>query len=166
LGQYKEAAEDYKQAIKLDQYNEESHYYLGLTYGKLNRTEEEILEYKRTVALRADHANAYERMGLAYFKLKRFSDALYAFQMLKMLKGDAKTYNYIGEALIELNRFDEAKENLQQAVGINSDFEKARYNLGKAYLKLGERDAAIAQYNLLKAAESDWADKLYVLIYP
>lgn len=166
LGQFKDAAESYKQAIKLDQYNSDAQYSLGLTYGKLNRTDEEILAYKRSIALRPNHTNAYERMGLAYFKLRKFNEALSAYEMLKILKGEAKAYNYVGETLIELNRFEDAKEALQQAVGINSEFEKARYNLGRTHLKLGERDAAIAQYNMLKASESDWADKLYVLIYP
>lgn len=168
LGQYKDAEDKYKKAIKLDQYNADTHYSLALTYGKQNKTDEEILEYKRTIALRSNHTGAYERMGLAYFKLKKYNEALSAFEMLKMLKGEAKAYNYVGEALLELNRFDDAKDVLQQAVGINADYGdgKVRYNLGRAYLKLGERDAAIAQYNLLKSSESDWADKLYILIYP
>jgi len=166
LSQYKDAAEAYKQALKIDQYNADAQFSLGLTYNKLNRTDEEILAYKRTISMRPDHANAYERMGLAYFKQKRFNEALSAFEMLRNLKGEAKSYNYLGETLIELNRFEEAKETLQQAISVNSDFGKARYNLGRAYLKSGDRDAAIAQYNQLKAAESDWADKLYVLIYP
>jgi tetratricopeptide (TPR) repeat protein len=166
LGQYKDAADSYKQANKIDPYNADSHYALALTYGKQNKTDEEILEYKRTIALRPNHTNAYERMGLAYFKQRKFNETLSAFETYRNLKGDAKSYNYLGETLIELNRLDEAKENLQQAISIDSDFEKARYNLGRAHLKAGERDAAIAQYNLLKAAESDWADKLYILIYP
>lgn len=166
LGQYKDAADSYKQAIKLDQYNSDAQYSLGLTYGKLNRTDEEILAYKRAIALRPNHTNAYERIGLAYFKIRKFNEALSAFEMLKTLKGEAKAYNYMGETLIELNRPEDAKEVLQQAVGINSEFEKARYNLGRAHLKLGERDSAIAQYNMLKTSESDWADKLYILIYP
>lgn len=166
LSQFKDAAEDYKQAVKLDQYNADAHYALGLTYGKLNRTDEEILAYKRAIAIKPDHANAYERVGLAYVKQKRFNDSLTAFETLRNLKSDAKAYNYVGEALIELNRLDDAKDALQQAVNINPDFGKARYNLGRAHLKSGDRDAAIAQYNLLKSAESDWADKLYVLIYP
>ena len=43
---------------------------------------------------------------------------------------------------------------------------RARYNLGRAYVKQGDRDSALAQYNILKSAESDWADKLYNVLYP
>lgn len=167
LSQFKDAAEAYKQAIKYDQYNGDAQYALGLTLGKLGRPEEELLAYKRTIALKPDHANAYERLGLGYFKQKRFGEALTAFEQLRLLRAnDAKVYNYLGETEIELDKLDEASQVLLQAISINGDFGKARYNLGRVYLKQGNRDAAVAQYNLLKDAESDWADKLYVLIYP
>lgn len=167
LSQFRDAAEAYKQAIKLDQYNADAQYALGLTLGKLGRADEELLAYKRTIGLKPDHTGALERLGQGYFKQKRFTEALSTFDQLRILKAnDVKVYNYLGETYIELDRLDEAGQTLQQAISINGDFGKARYNLGRVYLKQGNRDAAVAQYNLLKDAESDWADKLYVLIYP
>ncbi len=43
---------------------------------------------------------------------------------------------------------------------------RARYNLGRAFIKIGDRDSAIAQYNILKNADPDWADKLENVINP
>jgi tetratricopeptide (TPR) repeat protein len=166
LGQYKDAAEAYKQAAKLDPGNAEIQYSLGLTLNKLNRTDEEILAYKRTVALKQDHTNALERLGAAYFKAGRFKDALSTFDQLKTFKGDAKSYNDFGESLLELDRPEEAIDAFNTAVGMSSNFAKARYNLGRAELKRGNRDAALTQYELLRTTNSDWADKLYVLINP
>jgi tetratricopeptide (TPR) repeat protein len=79
---------------------------------------------------------------------------------------DAKVYNYLGETYLEMNRPSEAAEILNQAVNIDPDMGRARYNLGRAFIKLGDRDSAIAQYNILKTVESDWADKLYNVINP
>ena len=167
LGQYKEAAESYRQAIRLEPYNADNYYALGLAYGKLNQTQDEIQSYRRTVSLRPDHAQAQERLGLAYFNMKRYGEALGAFEQLKVLKpADAKVYNYIGEALLELNRASEAVAILNEAVNINPDMGRARYNLGRAYVKQGDRDSALAQYNILKSVESDWADRLYNVLYP
>ncbi|HEY0458179.1 MAG TPA: tetratricopeptide repeat protein [Pyrinomonadaceae bacterium] len=166
LGQYKDAVEAYRQANRLDDDNAETLYALGLCLGKLNRTDEETLAYKRAVALKPDYAAAYEQLGAAYFKQKRFADALAAFDQLKTYKPDAKTYNYLGESYFELGKAEEAVEAFNNAVGYNPDFEKARYNLGKAYLKLGDRDSAAVQYEMLRGAKSDWADKLYVLLNP
>ncbi|HQU81769.1 MAG TPA: tetratricopeptide repeat protein [Pyrinomonadaceae bacterium] len=166
LGQFKDALEAYKTALKLDDSNPDVQYSLGLTLGKLNRTDEEILAYKRTVAIKPDHANAIEKLGLAYFKQKRFADALQAFEQLKTYKTDAKTYNYLGECYFETEKFEESLEAFNNAVGFDPDFDKARYNLGRAYFKLGDKDSANVQYEILRNAKSDWADRLYVLINP
>jgi tetratricopeptide (TPR) repeat protein len=166
LGQFKDAAEAYRQATKLDDDNADAFYALGLSLGRLNRTDEEILAYKRTVALKPDYGGAYEQLGAAYFKQKRYADALAAFEQLKTYKPDAKTYNYLGESYFELGKTEEAVEAFNNAVGYNPDFEKARYNLGKAYVKLGDRDSANVQYEILRSSKSDWADRLYVLLNP
>ena len=166
LGQYKDAAEAYRQATKLDADNAEAQYALGLSLNKLNRSDEEILAYKRAVAIKPDYANAWEQLGTAYFKQKRFSSAIEAFEQLKTYKPDAKTYNYLGESYFEMGKMPESVEAFNHAVGYNPDFERARYNLGRAYLKAGDRDSAAIQYEILRSSKSDWADRLYVLINP
>ncbi|MGB7202080.1 MAG: trypsin-like peptidase domain-containing protein [Pyrinomonadaceae bacterium] len=166
LGQYKEAVDAYRQAIRLDDDNSEIQYSLGLTFGKMNRADEEILAYRRAIALKPDHVNSIERLGLALYKLRRFADSAAAFDSLKAYRPDAKTYNYLGESLLETGRADESIEAFNAALGYNPNFEKARYNLGRAYLKLGNRDMAQVQYEILRNARSDWADRLYVLINP
>lgn len=166
LQQYKEAADAYRTAIRLDDDKADTQYALGLTLEKLNRSDEEALAYKRALALNPGHAGAMERLGLAYMKMKRWNDAFTAFDQLKIYKPEAKTYNYIGETLYELGKVQEANEAFTTAVNYNPDLEKARYNLGRSYLKLGNTDMAQVQYELLKAARSDWADRLLVLINP
>ncbi|MFN0138806.1 MAG: trypsin-like peptidase domain-containing protein [Pyrinomonadaceae bacterium] len=166
LGQYKEAVDAYKQAIRLDDDNAEIQYSLGLTFGKMNRTDEEILAYRRAIALKPDHANSIERLGLALFKQRRFADSAAAFDSLKAYRPDARTYNYLGESLLETGKADDSIEAFNAALGYDPNLEKARYNLGRAYLKIGNRDMAQVQYEILKNSRSDWADRLYVLIHP
>jgi tetratricopeptide (TPR) repeat protein len=166
LGQYKDAAEAYRQATKLDADNPDSQYALGLSLNKLNRADEEILAYKRAVALKPDFGNAWEQLGAAYFKQKRYAAAIEAFEQLKTYKPDAKTYNYLGESYFELGKTQESLDAFNNAVAYNPEFERARYNLGRAYLKAGDRDSASIQYEILRSNKSDWADRLYVLINP
>ena len=166
LGQYKDAVEAYKQALRLDEGNADIQYSLGLTFNKMNRAEEEILAYRRAISIKPDHANAIEKLGLALFKQRRFADAAAAFDQLKIYKPDARTYNYLAECDLEIGKTDEALEALNAALGYNPDFDKARYNLGRAYVKLGNTDMAQVQYEILKNSRSDWADRLYVLINP
>jgi tetratricopeptide (TPR) repeat protein len=166
LNQFKEAAEAYKTAIKLDDDNADTQYAYGLSLGKLNRTDEEILAYKRTVAIKPDHANALEKLGQGYFKQKRWADAAAAFDQLKIYKPDAKTYNYLGECFFELGKVDDSISALNNAVGYDPDLEQARYNLGRAYIKQGNRDLALVHYEILRNTKSDWADRLFVLLNP
>ena len=166
LGQYKEAVDAYKRAIVLDDSNPETEYSLGLTFGKMNRTSEEILHYRRAITIKPDHANAIEKLGLALFRSQRYADAAMAFDQLKIYKPDAKTYNYLAECYLELGKNEESLEALNSALGYNPDFDKARYNLGRAYIKLGNPDMAQVQYEILKNSRSDWADRLFVLLNP
>ena len=166
LGQYKEAADAYRQATKLDDGNFTAQYALGLSLGKLGRADEEILAYKRAVAVKPDFAAAIEQLGLAYYKQKRYAESLTAFEQLKIYKPDAKTYNYLGENYFELDKFQESLDAFNNAVNYNPNFDRARFNLGRAYLKMGDRDSANTQYEILRGANSDWADRLFVLINP
>lgn len=166
LGQYKDAAEAYRQAAKLDTDNADIQYALGLSLNKLGKTDEEILAYRRALYIKPDYSNVIEQLGLAYFKQKRFAESLASFEQLKTYKPDAKTYNYLGESYYELGKTEESVDAFNNAVSYNSNYERARFNLGRAYLKLGDRDMANVQYEILLSTKSDWADRLYVLLNP
>ena len=166
LGQYKDAAEAYRQASRLDEHNADIQYSLGLTLGKLNRTDEEILAQRRAIALKPDHPKALERLGLALFKQKRYTEAITAFDNLKTYKPDANTYNYLGESYLESGKAEESIEAFNSAVGYDPDFEKARFNLGRAYIKMSNREMAQVQYEILNNSRSEWADRLLVLLNP
>jgi tetratricopeptide (TPR) repeat protein len=165
LGQYKDAVDAYRQALRVDD-NADTQYSLGLSLNRLNRTDEEILAYRRALVMKPDHANALEKLGAAYFKLKRWNESAQTYEQLKTYKPDAKTYNALGESYFELNKPDDSLQAFNSAVGFDPEFERARYNLGRTYLKLGNPEMARVQYEILRNARSDWADKLYVLIEP
>jgi tetratricopeptide (TPR) repeat protein len=165
LGQYKDAVDAYRQALRVDD-SADTQYSLGLSLSRLNRTEEEILAYRRALVMKPDHANALEKLGAAYFKLRRWNESAQTYEQLKTYRPDAKTYNALGESYFELNKPDESLQAFNSAVGYDPEFERARYNLGRTYLKLGNPEMARVQYEILRNARSDWADKLYVLIDP
>jgi tetratricopeptide (TPR) repeat protein len=168
LKQYKDAAEAYRQSIKLDPYNAADAYYaLGLVYRDWGKADEEIQAYKQAIKQRPDYIVAYERLGSRYLRSKKFNEAIETFRQLAALKpGDAVTPNNMGEAYLELNKLNEACESFRQSIRLKPDYGKAYYNLGKCLLASGNRDAALEQYTILTNIDPDWAEKLNALINP
>jgi tetratricopeptide (TPR) repeat protein len=166
LGRFQDAVDAYKNAAKLDQTNAETQYAIGLCFEKLGRTSEEILAYRRAVSIKPDFANAIEQLGRAYFKQKRYKDAIQAFEQLRTYKADAETYNFLGESYFAEGKLQESVDSFSTAVNMDPNLERARYNLGRAYIKSGNVPLAQVQYEILVANQSDWADRLYILLNP
>jgi tetratricopeptide (TPR) repeat protein len=168
LKQYREAAENYRQAIRLDPYNAADAYYaLGLVYRDWGKPDDEIQAYKQAIRLRSDYTSAYERLGSRYLKSKKYSEATEIFKQLTALKpGDATASNSLGETYLEWGKYNEAVEAFRQAIRLKPDFGKAYFNLGKTQLAMGNRDGALEQYNILQNFDQDWAERLNNLINP
>jgi tetratricopeptide (TPR) repeat protein len=168
LKNYREAAENYRQAIRLDPYNAaDAHYALGLVYRDWGRPEDEIQAYKQAIKLKPDYASAYERLGSRYLKSKKFPEAIETFKQLVALKpGDANIPNNIGEAYFGMNLMSDAVAAFRTAIQLKPDFGKAYYNLGRSLLTMGNRDGAVEQYNILQNLDQDWAERLNSLINP
>ncbi|HKB64512.1 MAG TPA: trypsin-like peptidase domain-containing protein [Pyrinomonadaceae bacterium] len=168
LKQYRDAAESYRQSIKLDPYNAADAYYaLGLVYRDWGRPDDEIQAYKQAIRLRQDYVSAYERLGSRYLKSKKYPEAIDVFKQISVLKpGDANAPNSMGEAYLEMGKLPEAVESFRQAIRLKPDFGKAYYNLGKSQLAQGNRDGALEQYNILQNLDQDWAERLNNLINP
>ena len=168
LKQYRESAEAYRAAIRLDPYNAADAYYaLGLVYRDWGKADEEIQAYKQAIKLRPDYTSAYERLGNRYFRSKKYSEAVEVFKQLSSLKpADATASNSLGEAYLEMNKFNEALDSFRQAIRLKPDYGRAYFNMGKCFLAMGNRDAALEQYNILQNLDPDWAEKLNSLINP
>ncbi len=168
LKNYREAAENYRQAIRLDPYNAaDAHYAIGLVYRDWGRPEDEIQAYKQAIKLKPDYVSAYERLGSRYLRSKKYPEAIETFKQLGALKpGDANVPNSMGEAYLEMNLMTDAVAAFRQAIQLKPDLGKAYYNLGKSLLAMGNRDAAVQQYNILQNLDQDWAEKLNNLINP
>lgn len=168
LKQYKDAAEAYRQSIKLDPYNAaDAQYALGLVYRDWGKPDEEIQAYKQAIRLRPDYTVAFERLGSRYLKSKKYNEAVEIFRQLAALKpGDANAPNNMGEAYFELNKLNEAIESFRQSIRLKPDFGKAYYNLGRTLMAMGNRDAALEQYTILTNIDPDYAEKLNAIINP
>ncbi len=168
LKQFRESAEAYRAAIRLDPYNSADAYYaLGLVYRDWGKADEEIQAYKQAIKLRPDYTSAYERLGNRYFRSKKYSEAVEVFKQLSSLKpADASATNNLGEAYLEMNSSMKLWNSFRQAIRLKPDYGRAYFNMGKCLLAMGNRDGALEQYNILQNLDPDWAEKLNSLINP
>jgi tetratricopeptide (TPR) repeat protein len=67
LGKHQEAANSFKEAIKIKPDYWEAHYNLGVTYGKLENYPQAIAAFKQALAVNPDDAQAHYNLGLAYY---------------------------------------------------------------------------------------------------
>jgi tetratricopeptide (TPR) repeat protein len=162
LGRYTEAIDVYKQAIKINPYYYEAYFNLGFSYGSLGCYTEAIDACRQAIKIKPDYAKAYNNLGNAYSKLSRRQDAIDAYQQAVKFRPDyAKAHYNLGRILGNLNRWQEAIEAFRQAVKFRPDLAEAHYNLGNAYLAIGDKNSALAEYNILKSLNSRLADNLF-----
>jgi len=83
----------------------------------------------------------------------------------KEYPNDAMTLSGLGNVLYRMKEYDECAAFLKQAVEINPDDARLRFNLGMAYLAAKNRAGALSQYNLIKEEDPKLAKTLYERLY-
>jgi tetratricopeptide (TPR) repeat protein len=162
LERWPEAIEACKQAIKINPDYTEAYNNLGITYSRLDRLTEAIDAYKQAVKIKPDLAEAYYNLGRAYVKLGRGIEAIDAYKQAIKIRPDlAEAHNNLGRMFANNDRWPEAIDAYKQAIKIKPDLAEAYYNLGLAYLAIGDKNSALAQYNILKSMNSQFADNLF-----
>ncbi|MBI5043903.1 MAG: tetratricopeptide repeat protein [Nitrospirae bacterium] len=165
-GMHKEAAEAYKQAIRIKPDDAEPHYNLGGAYGSLGMYKEAINAYKQAIRVKPDYAKAHYNLGITYGELGMYREAIEAFKQAIRIKPDyAEAHYNLGVAYGSLDMYKEAINAYKQAIRIKPDYAKAHYNLGITYLILNNRGSALEEYKILKDLDKESANKLFNAIY-
>jgi tetratricopeptide (TPR) repeat protein len=154
-----EAVEAYKHAIRLAPNDAAAYYALGWTYMMTKRYQEAVDTYKRLLHIKPDDATAYNYLGMSYNDLGRHQEALEAFQQQVRLTPDDVSYDGLGNTYMALHRWQEAAEAYKQEAHLRPDDISVHERLGMAYCHLGDREAALQEYQIVKGAS--WsADEL------
>ena len=70
----------------------------------------------------------------------------------------------LGNVYLKTRRYADAVEAYKKALDMNANGDEAHANLGKAYLGMGNKDAAKEQYNILRDKDPVLAKELLKLI--
>jgi len=137
---FKDALDNLKQALYLDQYDPETHYYLGVVYP--------IVEHNSAKAIR--HFQEYLRLNPPdpdkVKKVKKFIQKLQRMGDVKRDEALVGTYNK-GADLYNKGKYKEAEAEYKKAIAMNPHYAPAHEGLGLTYIKLQRYEAALKEFN-------------------
>lgn len=90
--------------------------------------------------------------------------ALFYEQLVKLDPGNADAYMGLGDVSYELEKYEEATTAYKETIKLQPDNSVCHFNLAKTYLKMGNRDLALKQYETLKALDKELANNLDSMI--
>jgi tetratricopeptide (TPR) repeat protein len=127
----------------------------GNSLDKLGRPDEALVSYRRAEEVNPGSWRAYKAQGIILHRDKRYEDEAAVYRRGLLTDGE-EAYYFLGVALKNLNRLDEAISTLQQALRLNPAYARAHTRLGEILAARG--DSAAARDEFRKALQFDPAD--------
>ena len=139
----------------------EAWYHLADLYERSSMYPEEADALKHVIAISPDRGDAHMKLGTAYNRLGDYQNAIKHFVIAKQyLPKDAMLYNNLAVAYGKVGKTDDEIANLEKAISIRPHYATARYNLGMAFLRKGNRELALRQYHELTKLDEATAQSL------
>ena len=145
-GAYKEAIEDYGQAIALDSEFTQAYNNRGNVKSALGRYEEAIEDYDKAIALDPKYTNACNNRGNAKSALGDKKGAIEDYdQAIEINSLYVEAYSNRGAVKFALNEHEEAIQDFDQAIEIHPWYAEAYYNRGCVEIALGKNAEEISE---------------------
>ena len=131
-GKYDKAIVDYDMAIALNPENANAYNNRGAVYADISEYVRAIADYDKAIELNPDLAVTYCTRGFAYHRKGEYARAILDYdKAIALDPDDAVTYSNRGEAFLHLERWEEARRDLQTArdrgidiiTSFNNDYE-------------------------------------------
>lgn len=121
---------------------------LGVVYEMTGALDQALDYYNQALEREASSSFIYRSRGRLYYKLSRFEEAIADFdQAINYAADPASEYNTQGSIYLNLRDYPAAIERYTRSAELGGRFKHwALYNRGLAHSRLGEYDAALADY--------------------
>jgi Flp pilus assembly protein TadD len=85
--------------------------------------------------------------------------------VIRMSPRDPQAYNALGMAQYEQKHYKDAVNSFREAVTLDPDQPRYRFNMAVSEMATSNRAGALSQYNLLKGSNPKLADELYQMMF-
>ncbi|MBF0357846.1 MAG: tetratricopeptide repeat protein [Magnetococcales bacterium] len=155
IGRHDLAAEQFQQAINVNNSIAKLHFNLGTSLLPLGRKEEAIACYKKAISLDPNLPEFHYNLANIFKEIKRFNDAAaYYKQAISIQPNYIDAYFHLGSTLTENEQFDEAINCFQKLLTIKPGFPAAQHLLNA--LTGNTSDSAPREY--VKGVFNSYAD--------
>lgn len=162
---YKNAAATLKPIESAITDDAELAYFYGISLIRLERNQEAETVFSKLAGISQKNPEVLISAAQGFMFLGDYERAVKEFRRVSALAPNAPKANFFsGQALIRLNRFDEAEKAFERELVINSSDESAKYHLALTFIERKIRtDEAIKLLTEALALRSDYADAHYQL---
>ncbi|HVG20939.1 MAG TPA: tetratricopeptide repeat protein [Blastocatellia bacterium] len=165
-GQYQQAIEAYKRAVKINPEYADANYNLGMAYSSLGQYKEAIEAYKTAIRINHDYDAAYYNLGHAYSNLKQYDNSVKAFRQAIRKKPDyVEAYYGLGNAYLNSGDGEKAVHTFEEAIRLKPDNPYAYFNLGLLYFPAGPHAEAIDAFTQAILRDPRYAEAYYHRAY-
>ncbi|MBK1987338.1 tetratricopeptide repeat protein [Sphaerospermopsis aphanizomenoides BCCUSP55] len=163
IKEYKQAINDYTQAIKLDPKNASYYSFRGNAYLKLKEYKQAIDDYTQAIKLEPKNARYYVGRSQAYIQLKEYKQAIDDYtQAIKLDPKNAIYYALRGYPYFKLKEYKQAIDDYSQAIKL--DPKNANYYYIRGMVNYEFKDYKQAIYDLSQAIKLDLKNAEYYKI--
>ncbi len=143
-GQFEEGIKEAKKAVELEPASLVMNSFLGATLLYARHNDEALQQLRRTMAMDPNFAVAHWQLGLAYEQNHNFEQAIDECQKAVALSGDSPLIKAaLGHAYASAGRTREAKEILDDLIGISKNQYASSYEVAAIYVALGDAEHAL-----------------------
>jgi len=157
-GKGSEAAEHYREVLRINPNSSGGHFNLANYYSSTGRKDEALRHYREAIRINPRYTNAYNNLGLLMVSERRAEEAIpYYRSAIELDPSNAGIrYNY-GIALAAAGRLPEAVEQFNSALVGRPDYPEAHNYLGMALMMQGNREEAIRHFRQALWLKPDFA---------
>ncbi len=135
--------------------------HLAGVYDRISLYEDEADALRRVVALRPADGSVYVKLGTTYGRLGRHQEAVEAFSRAeRTVKDQPVLYNNLAISYGKVGRTSDEIAALRKAIALRPRYAVARFNLGMALLRKGDRAGAAKELRALEEFDEGAAASL------